>query len=151
MPVKLASAHGVPPESRAGAFRIRALVPALLVFSAFLPLLTLYAHMLWESPRCQFFPLVLVGAALLIWRQTRGLGTLEPAKPRRAIVLLACCWGCLALAGLLMSPLLGVAAAITTLAVIAYSLGTRKLARAILPALTLLLGSSRHRGGSMAP
>jgi exosortase len=135
----LATAHGAPPESRDGAFRIRALVPALFLVSAFLPLLALYAHMLWESPRYQFFPLVLVGAALLIWRRTRALGILEPAEPRRARVLLAFCWGWLALAGLLMSPRLGAAASITTLGVIAYSLGGRKLARAIVPALTLLL------------
>src|SRR3954447_20642359 len=52
--------------------------PAAVIALAFAPMLALFARDLWARPHYQFFPLVIPGAAALLWRSCRRLGTLEP-------------------------------------------------------------------------
>jgi exosortase len=101
-------------------------------------LLVLHARQIWMRPQYQFFPLALIGAAVLAYLRLRGLGPLTPPPARRAWPPLLAAWVLLAAAELLYSSWLGAAAAMAASAAMLYAIGGRRLCRAALPAWLLL-------------
>ena len=103
------------------------------------PLLVTFFDNLWRFEVFRFFPLALLGAAVLAWR---GLG--ETRRPLQAgsslisIPLLMLSLTLLVAATLLWSPWLGVAAALTALPAAGWWLGGRPLCRSLLPAWIML-------------
>src|SRR5437762_1147060 len=71
----------------------------LAIVAAHLPLLGLQCSWMWDDPEYNVFPLVWVGAALLIWRDTRSLGPLRPGNRKWALRWLGAECVLLALAG----------------------------------------------------
>ncbi len=129
-------APAFPPARRVLPWAVLAAVAAAL--AAHLPLLILHAQQIWMRPHYQFFPLVLLGAAVLAFLRLRDLGPLTPAPAPRAWPLLGAAWILLAAAELLYSSWLGTTAALAALAALLYALGGARLFRAALPAWLLL-------------
>ena len=129
-------AAGPPPARRAVSWKLA--VVAGVVLAAHLPLLVLHARQIWMRPHYQFFPLVLLGAAVLAFARLRRFGSLSPAPPLRAGLFLAAAWVLLAAAELLYSSWLGAAAALVMTAAMLYAVGGARLFRAAAPAWLLL-------------
>jgi hypothetical protein len=109
-----------------------------LLALAHLPLLVQHARQLWLRPHYQFFPLVVVGAAVLAWDRLRGLGPLVPG-PRLVVgLLVGLDWLLLAAAELLDSSWLGAVATLVLLAAVLVGLGGGRLFRRALPAWAFL-------------
>jgi exosortase len=102
------------------------------------PPLILHLQQIWLRPHYQFFPLALLGAAVLAWARLQGLGALTPGPAGKTALLLAAAWGLLAAAELLYSSWLGAVAALVLLAAVLYGVGGGRLFRAALPAWVLL-------------
>ena len=125
-------------EPEVGAFPWRLVVVGGILFAAELPLLVQFAQQLWMRPHYQFFPLVLLGAAVLAYTRLRGLGPVRPGQPVLSGAFLALAWGLLALAEVLYSTWLAATAALVLLAALLYALGGGRLFRQALPAWLLL-------------
>ena len=105
---------------------------------ACLPLLWLHAQTLWEKPHYQFFPWAVLGAAALAWRRRELLRSLTPGLPVVSYTLLGL-GGCLLLAaGYVVSPWLGMVAALIALIGYLWLLGGYRLFAALFPSLVLL-------------
>jgi exosortase len=105
---------------------------------AHLALVAMQSRLSWEHPHYRFFPIAMLGAGLLVARDGRRLGRLEPGPDRRAVPLLAVAWALLAVACLLGSPWLGSVAAMVAALAVADAIGGAPLLRAVLPAWVLL-------------
>ena len=88
----------------------------LIPVGAFLPRLLGLAHELWIRPAYQFFPLVLIGAAVLARERFRDFGPCRPGSSVLVYPVLAVCWAILGFAALLNSFWLGGVAALIGLA-----------------------------------
>src|SRR5262245_27094585 len=106
----------------AASVTFRGALPALVAL-AFLPSLVVHAKYLWYRPHYQFFPLVLVGAALLAVRAWRSGGPLPPASSPWGFRLAWLSLGLLAAAAVFYSPFVGAVAALVALAAAALALG----------------------------
>lgn len=128
------------PQERTGPRRspwLVILVATALVL-AHLPLLSLHARQIWLRPHYQFFPLLLVGAAILFILRLRGLGTLKPGSTVATVGLLAAGWLILAAGELLHSSWLGAVAVLVTLVATCSAVGGLSLLGRAWPALLLL-------------
>src|SRR5262249_49780818 len=114
---------------------------------AHLPLLVAHAQQIWLRPHYQFFPLVLVGAAVLLVTRVRNLGDLPPpptlGAPRppaaaRGALCSAGAGGARAAPGLLHSSGRGGGAAALPAPAALFAAGGARLLRAGAPALLLL-------------
>jgi exosortase len=105
--------------------------------AALLPFLVRHASWLWVRPHYQFFPLVLVGAAVLAYRGLRGV-ELRRGDPRTAGIGLAAAWLILLAAVVLDSSWLGCVAAMVLVPALAYATGGKDLVHRLLPAWGLL-------------
>lgn len=112
--------------------------PAGLIVLPFLPILLLHGRELWARPHYQFFPLVIPGAAALVWKWCGRLGRLEPGNPALSNGIAVLTWAMLAFAVACISPGLGAFAALVALLLTAYTLGGWRLTVAALPAWGLL-------------
>ena len=110
----------------------------LLLSAGFVPLLVVFFVNLWGRPHYQFFPLALVGVAVLGWRTLQT--TTRPLEAGRAGVgpMLIGASFCLLAAGVLVwSPWLAMIAALLGWTGICWQGGGWRLVRAMLPALVL--------------
>ncbi len=107
--------------------------PAALIAASFVPLGIQFGQGLWARPSYQFFPLLLPGAAVLLWRSCRRLGVLEPDRLAGGAAA-ACAWLLLALGVAVITPWFGAIGALLALLGAAFALGGRPLVRAALPA-----------------
>ncbi len=144
MSIQIVSAPPAPAASRAQApgvpFHLRPpIVLAVGLGLACLPLLLSHAQLLWEKPHYQFFPWALLGAAVLAWRRREELRPLTPGLPAVAFSLLGLGWVLLAVAGYLVSPWLGMNAALVILTGFLWLFGGRRLFVVLIPSLLLLL------------
>jgi exosortase len=122
----------------AGPSRAWAVAGVALLALAHGPLLLQHALQLWLRPHYQFFPLVLLGAAVLAWDRLRGLGTLTPG-PRGVVgLLVGLDWLLLAAAWLLYSSWLAAVATMVLLAAVLVGLGGARLFLRALPAWAFL-------------
>jgi exosortase len=115
-----------------------AYIAAGCLLLAHLPLLAAHAQQIWLRPHYQFFPLVVVGAAVLLVARTRQLGELTPPAAGRAALWFAAAAAVLAAAELLHSSWLGAVSAVLSAGAALYAAGGAKLLRAGAPALVLL-------------
>jgi len=104
---------------------------------AFLPLLIRHASWLWIRPHYQFFPLVLVGVAVLAYRGLRGV-ELHRGNPRIAAIALLPAWLLLMTAIVIDSSWLGCVGAMALVPAVAYAAGGRNLIGRLLPAWGML-------------
>src|SRR5262245_59119160 len=104
---------------------------------AFLPLLIRHASWLWIRPHYQFFPIVLIGAAVLAYRGLRGID-LHRGDPRLAGIALLPAWLLLMAAVVIDSSWLGCVGAMALVPAVAYVAGGRNLVRRLLPAWGML-------------
>jgi exosortase len=111
---------------------------ALAIALAQGPLVLLHGLGLWSNPQYQFFPLVLLGVAMLGWRNLRHLGPLQPGSTVWAGLALAGAGLVLVVAGVGMSPVLGMVAAQAHGLAVAYAWGGGRLVRAVLAAWALV-------------
>src|SRR5579863_5122720 len=63
-----------------------------LIVAAFVPLVGTHVQQLWVKPHYQFFPVVLLGAAVLAWSRRRVFKHLQPGSAKVSIGLVACAW-----------------------------------------------------------
>jgi exosortase len=113
-----------------------ALVAALVL--PFLPLLFLHGRQLWLRPHYQFFPLLLLGAGVLVWWHR---ATCPPLRPGNRFVtggLLTLAWLLLAAAELLYSSWLAAVSVLVLAAGLLWAFGGARLFRHLLPAWLLL-------------
>jgi exosortase len=111
---------------------------AAVALLAHLPLLARHAGWLWARPHYQFFPLVLVGAAVLAYARLRRMPTWRPGSAWVAGAGLGAAWLLLAAAEVLASPWLGCVAMMALLPVVLYAAGGREAVLRFLPAWVLL-------------
>ena len=108
------------------------------VLLAHLPLVAVHAQQLWIRPHYQFFPLVLLGAAVLAWSRRGQVGSLTPGSAVRTSLVLAAAWILLAAAELLYSSWLAAVACLVVVAALLYGIVGGRLLRLLLPAWALL-------------
>ena len=110
---------------------------AILPLVALLPLLAAHASHLWSLPHYQFFPFVVLGAAVLAWSRwssaVRGQSDLWTA-----FALLTGAWFVLALGEAIDSPMLAVVALQLIVAAWLFAMGGAVFFRALLPAWAFL-------------
>jgi exosortase len=108
---------------------------------AFLPLLLAHGRQLWLRPHYQFFPLALVGAAVLAWPAlTEGPRTRAGSTARTmSFGLVGLSWLLLAGAVVMDSPWAASVACLILLAAAPLGIGGWPYLRALLPALGFLL------------
>src|SRR5262245_42144706 len=109
-----------------------------LLAVAHLPLFAVHLWLLGQRPHYHFFPLVLLGSALLGFAGLRGSGPLRPSPAPAGPLLVGVAWSLALAAALLYSPWLGAVAALVALAAALYGLGGRDLLRRLLPAWAFL-------------
>lgn len=110
-----------------------------VILLAFGPLLQEHAANLWLRPHYQFFPLALVGAALLAWSYGRSkLTTLTPGNSGVTLAGFTVVWALLAVGEVFFSPMLAAVAFMLLLAVVIYAAGGASLMRTLLPAWAFL-------------
>jgi exosortase len=115
-------------------------VQAGLFALGFVPLLWAFFLNLWARPHYQFFPLALAGAAFLAWSRIKEAPRPhEPGAPLPGRLLWGASFGLLVGATLLWSPWLGSLAALAGLVAGIWTVGGRRLLRALVPALLLIL------------
>jgi exosortase len=114
------------------------LVVGAVLLLAHVPLLAAHAGQLWERPHYQFFPVLLLGAAVLAVARLRGVGPLTPGRGVLAYPLLAAAWLGLLGAELVHSSWLAATATQLFLLAAAYALGGAALVGRLLPAWILL-------------
>ncbi|HQR08669.1 MAG TPA: exosortase U [Gemmatales bacterium] len=73
----------IPPSPRTANSWLQ-FIPLLIVFAAFLPLLVMHGVALWAKPHYQFFPLVLLGSAVLGYFACQRQGRLNPGRYQMA-------------------------------------------------------------------
>lgn len=100
--------------------------------------LAMQAQVLWLQPHYQFFPLAVIGAALLLVRGSRSLGLLSPGSRSLAIGLLIANALLLIVADRLYSPVVATVGTLAGLLGLAVAFGGTKLVRAIAPAWVFL-------------
>lgn len=111
---------------------------ALAAAIAHLPLLIRHAAWLWQRPHYQFFPFVMIGAALLAYTRMRIPLVWRPGSAVIVTIGLSISWLLLASADFLFSPWLSCISFMILLLTIAYAIGGRELCRQALPAWILL-------------
>src|SRR6266851_6485581 len=117
---------------RAAPGRVIALV--VLLSTAYAPLVSVYVRQIWLRPHYQFFPLVLVGSAVLALSRLPGLGQLKPGSWRWSYGLAGLALALTAIAVFLFSSWLGAIALLLTLAATIFGIGGGMLLRRLLPA-----------------
>lgn len=127
--------RGASPSARLTPLLFLALCLLLL---AHLPLLATHASVLWIRPHYQFFPLALLGAAVLGMRGLQGAGPLVAGSSFVTFGLLLLDWLLLALGLLMESSWLGAVAFLIALVAVAHGLGGRTLLGRLFPALGML-------------
>src|SRR5262245_59893967 len=80
----------LPPPAPAASWPGYLTVAALIL--AHLPLLVVFAWQSWLRPHYQFFPLAVLGAAILLVRAARRLGPLTPGPALLSALLLGGSW-----------------------------------------------------------
>jgi len=98
------------------------------------PFLVSHAEFLWLRSHFQFFPLVLLGAAILGFSGYKQAGPLQPGSRTWSLGLVSLSWLLIAAAILLFSHFLGAIASMVTLLAVIHGVGGRPLVRALLPA-----------------
>jgi exosortase len=114
-------------------------VAAAVIVVAHAPLLAVQAQRLWLKPHYQFFPLALVGSAILAVERLRQPGPVSPGSPLYSYFLAGFCWLLLAAAELVDSSWLATVAAVALGPTLLYALGGKTLLQRSLPAWILLL------------
>jgi exosortase len=105
---------------------------------AYLPLLARHAAWLWQRPHYQFFPLVLIGAGVLVYTRMRNLTVLRPGSVGATAVALSAAWFLLAVGDFLVSPWLGCISFMILLFALIFAAGGRELCQLALPAWVFL-------------
>ena len=128
------NSSGEGPHSRAGA------ASGLLFALGYAPLLALFFINLWGRPHYQFFPLALIGAGFLAWTRLKDVPRpFEAGRPLSTALLLTTSFFFLAAATACWSPWLGSIAAVIGLVALVWRMGSRRLLKAMLPMLLLVL------------
>jgi exosortase len=131
-------ANHAPPQTRPTARISNYAIPAALLLAAHLPFLIPHFELLWIRAHYEFFPLVLIGAAVLARSRFGESGALEPGHGRVAMGLVGFSWLLLAGGLLLRSPWLGTVGGLFTLVAVVYGVGGKRLVMLLLPAWTFL-------------
>ncbi len=111
---------------------------SLLIGAAYLPLLAVHGQHLWIRPHYQFFPLILLGAAVLAWSRAAEVTRLEAGSLAVTLLLAASAWLGLAGAEVLDSPWLAAVSSLVFLLAVIHGLGGQTLVRQMLPAWAYL-------------
>jgi exosortase len=104
-----------------------------LIAAAHLPLLMAHARQLWVRPHYQFFPIVLVGAVLLLFARRSEIQARQPGRAAIGAGIGIFAWLLLAGAELIYSPWLGAVATLVLVLAVIYSIGGGLLVRQLLP------------------
>jgi exosortase len=111
---------------------------AVLIVLVCLPWLYLHGSRLWASAHYSFFPIVLLGSAVLAVNGWKGIGQLEPGSAVGTWVLLGLSFVLLFVAGVPLSPMIGTVATLFLLLAVIWALGGPTLLRRMLPAWIFL-------------
>lgn len=114
-------------------------LPLVIVFAAFIPMLVMHGITLWAKPHYQFFPLVLIGSAVLGYFACQRKGRLHPGRYQKV----AMGFGILSLLGLaagafLQSSLVAFGSFLVGSMAFIYSWGGSRLVKLWLPAWLFL-------------
>jgi exosortase len=135
-------ASATPPNPAQGLPRrenqVTLIVVASLVAVAYLPLLWSHFGQLWARPHYQFFPIVIIGAAILAWKELGGITSLQPGTTAISWGLLGWSWFLLAVAEFYNSPPLSAYAFLFLVLAVIYTAGGRSLVLLLLPAWIFL-------------
>ena len=112
--------------------------PAAIIALGFVPILVLFGIELWSRPHYQFFPLVFPGAAALVWKSCRGLGSVEPTSQLPAWVAAGLAWLLLVVGVAFITPWFAAVGALVALFGAGCALGGWKLVRRALPGWAFL-------------
>jgi exosortase len=96
---------------------------AVLCLAALAPLLIAHMHQLWVRPHYQFFPLILIGAGVLVWSRRAELQHVEAGSSAVTIGLLVFAWLLLATAELVNSSWLAAFTALVLVLTVLQTLG----------------------------
>jgi len=122
---------------------VRPLTPTLLTLIAlvgFGPLLAQFLFNLWNFDTYQFFPLVLAGAGVLAWRGLKEAERpLEPGSLWLVLPVLLASLFLQAVAAVMWSPWIGMAAFLLAVLAAAWWLGGWNLTKAVFPAWVMML------------
>jgi exosortase len=116
----------------------RECAPAVVIAVAFVPILVLFSVELWSRPHYQFFPLVIPGAAALVWRSCRRLGPLEPGSTTLSTSLGWAAWALLALGVVVITPWFAAVGMLLAALGALLAVGGWRLTRAALPGWAFL-------------
>ncbi len=105
---------------------------------AYLPILIVHGQWLWNRPHYQFFPLVLLGSAVLGYSRLRAIDVWQPGQFGYVLAGFVIAWSMLVLAMLLSSTWLGCISFMLMVPTLIYAVGSYKAVRAALPAWVLL-------------
>jgi exosortase len=111
---------------------IWAAVVGVVVLAAYTPMLALHCYNLWDTPLA-FYPLVPVGAFILVRERLPGLGHLEPGSKFAFALLMGLGMLVAAAAIAVFSPWMGVVAFLVTLLGVVYGVGGLRLTWQMLP------------------
>jgi exosortase len=118
---------------------IPSLVVTIVVLAvAHLPLLVLEGRILWAREHYHFFPLLILAAAVLAYRNLRGQGSFEGGRKGPSALFWWIALLFLAVAVLSLSPWLGAVAAQMSLLAASYAIGGRRFVQCLMPAWLLL-------------
>lgn len=109
-------------------------VPLACLVVAHAPFLVAHAAFLWLRAHYEFFPLVVVGAAVLATARFRRSGTSEPGRRPVALGLVVLAWLLLAAGAAFFSAWIGAIGTLISLIAVFYGVGGWRLLRAMLPA-----------------
>ena len=126
-------------EASPSQWKISTIIGLVLIVAAYTPLLIAHGMVLWSKPHYQFFPLVLIGAGLLVYNNRHRLGQLQPGK-YQILAYAGASFSIIVLAfgTLINSPLLGTVAFLFGLLAFLYSWGGWVLLSRMLPAWIFL-------------
>ncbi len=105
-----------------------------VIVLAYLPLLSGFAGYLWSREYYQFFPLLLIAAAVLGYDRSQNLGRLSPGLGSRAKIFATLAWLLLATGIFLSSHWLAAVSFLLMMTSCSTGLGGSRLTRALLPA-----------------
>lgn len=120
------------------AFSWRLALMASGVLLAYGPLLAAHGRQLWLRPHYQFFPVLLLGAAILAWQRLHSVHALRPGPRSLSYGLVGLAASLLAAAVVLDSSWLGTVSLLLLLAAALLALGGPRLFLAALPAWAVL-------------
>lgn len=128
-----------PTVAAATAWPVKILAVSAVVLLAHARLIYNHCLQLNLKPHYQFYPLIVIGAGVLLWPALAGFARPKGGRPVLALGLVAVSWLTLALGVFFYSATLGLVSLILLLAAVPLAVGGWALLKQCLPALALLL------------